>query len=361
MSLDNKYLRYGLIVACVLLALVVAINLGKPQADEGKGVATEAAPVETTVDEQEPAKEDDAKESDEAKKADASQASDAAKAQSKQESDEAKASAKAQDATAKKKVRTPKTEAARTAVRQLLEGYDTSVAVSMVPLDGTQGFGVNNKKQFVSASMIKLLVLATLMDQAQAGNVKLDATYTLNAADIVGGAGHINEFALGTEFSYDQVAESMIAYSDNTAANVLIDLLGMDAINAEAAKLGLEATHIGRKMMDLSGTSENYMSTRDAAVILRGFAEGKIASKELSDKAMHYLVQQTDNDALARGIPSGVTFAHKTGSLTMIRHDGGVVLADEPYVLVVFTELYDGEANELMARISQAVYEATQG
>lgn len=254
----------------------------------------------------------------------------------------------------------PIPKAAREAISKLVEPYGDSVAVSLSSLDGTAQFDVNGGDRFVSASMIKLLVLACLMDEVDKGSITLDQTYKLKSSDIVGGTAHINALPVGTSLSYDELAESMIAYSDNTATNILIDVLGMDAINAEAKALGLSATSLQRKMMDFGGSKENYMSANDAAKILSGFACGKIGNAKLSKKAMGYLKAQTDNAALAQGIPKGVTFAHKTGSLDNVRHDGGVVYADEPYILVVFTSIGLTEGNGLMAELSAAVYKALQ-
>jgi len=246
-------------------------------------------------------------------------------------------------------------EIARSEIDALIEPYGSNVAISLASLEGAEGFDVNGDVSFVSASMIKLLVLACLMDEVRDGALSLEQTYELSSADIVGGTGRINALPLGTALSYDELAESMIAYSDNTATNVLIDALGMDAINMTAKSHGLTETRLQRKMMDFSGSAENYMSTNDAVKLLTGFANGDIGNTALSEKAIGYLNKQTDNAALAQGIPEGIVFAHKTGSLNEFRHDGGIVYATRPYVLVVFTSL-GATADGFMANISAEVY-----
>lgn len=251
----------------------------------------------------------------------------------------------------------PEPEIPRVGIDALVEPHGANVAVSLASLDGSASLDVNGDESFVSASMIKLLVLACLMDEVGDGVLSLEQTYELNAVDIVGGTAHINALPLGTVLSYDELAESMIAYSDNTATNVLIDVLGMDAINETAKTYGLANTSLQRKMMDFGGTAENYMSANDAIKLLVGFANGDIGSSALSERAIDYLKAQTDNTALAQGIPEGVSFAHKTGSLNDFRHDGGIVYADEPYALVVFTSA-GAAADGLMASISSAAYAA---
>lgn len=250
---------------------------------------------------------------------------------------------------------------AKEGVKALVSGYGDDVAVSVMSLDDGSSFDINGDKKFISASMIKLLILATLVDKVNQGSVSLDQGYTLKKADIVGGTGHINTYPLGTSFSYGDLAKYMIAYSDNTATNVLIDVLGKDSINSEASKLGLVNTSLNRKMMDLDSGVENYMSTNDAASILCGFANKAIGGAVMSETSVGYLKAQTDNNAISKGIPSGVSFAHKTGTLNSVRHDGGIVYADEPYVIVVFTTLGESAANSLMRDISSSVYKALCG
>ncbi len=243
------------------------------------------------------------------------------------------------------------------AIEGLFGAYGTNVAVYAAALDGTWEIAINADETFVSASMIKLLVLAEFMAEIDAGELSLGDVYTLSSADVVAGTGHINEYPLGTSFTYDDLARYMICYSDNTATNVLIDRMGMEAINTRAAELGLRATSLNRKMMDLSSGTENYMSARDAAEILVGIAERTIASEEMCVRGEGYLADQTDGEGLAQGIPSGVTFGNKTGSLSEYRHDAGIVYTERPYVIAFFSSVGIGTANELMGQVSALVYE----
>ena len=247
---------------------------------------------------------------------------------------------------------------AQTAVQDLIAPYGTAVSVHVAPLDGSQGFSLNGNRRFVSASVIKLLILAEFMDEVDAGVRSLDSTYTLSEDDIVGGTGILQNNAPGSTYTYDELARYMIAYSDNTAANILIDSMGMSKINEKAAELGLGATQLQRKMMDLDSGVENYISADDAEKILFGIANHTIASDAMCTKAESYLQAQTDSEGLAQGIPASVPFGHKTGSLDSVRHDTGIVYAKNCYVIVVLTSLDASTANGLMAQISDAVYSA---
>lgn len=165
----------------------------------------------------------------------------------------------------------------------------------------------------------------------------------------------------GTTYTLDEVAARMISVSDNVATNVLIDHMGLDAIREKATELDLDDTSLVHKLMstDNDDGSLNMISANDAALILGRIACGTLASDEACARAEDYLLAQDDDEGLAEGLPDDVAFGHKTGTLDDARHDGGIVYAEKPYVIVVLTQNmgYD-DANDLMEDISAAVYAA---
>lgn len=256
-----------------------------------------------------------------------------------------------------------KAQVVRDAIVGVTAPYGDVISVTYLPLGQVAGtVSVNGGVQHASASMIKLLILATLLDQAAAGQVDLTASVNVTADQIVGGSGTVQESGPGI-YGVTDLARRMIADSDNTATNVIIDLVGMDAVNAEAAKLGLTGTVLARKMMDTTAQAqgmENRMTTDDASTILNMIATGALVSQDMSNLALGFLLQQNVNAGLADGVPAGVSVAHKTGELDMTEHDGGIVFAARPYVLVCMTEGIDNAAGvSLIGQVSAAVYEAS--
>ena len=83
-------------------------------------------------------------------------------------------------------------------------------------------------------------------------------------------------------------------------------------------------------------------------------------SSGTSEVAESYLLEQADSEGLVAGLPSSVRFGHKTGALDSVRHDGGIVYGESPYVIVVLTSLDEAKANSLMEEISRMVYEALE-
>lgn len=255
---------------------------------------------------------------------------------------------------------TPEMQEAEREVSALVAPYAESVAVAVVSLGEGGGFSINGDERFVSASMIKLLILAEYMQQVDAGMLDPDGIHVLDESDMVGGAGVVAGSSSGATFTYDELACHMIKYSDNTAANILIDTLGMEAINHRASALGLAQTELQRKMMHFDGDAENYISANDAAALLCGIAQHGLASDSTSEVAESYLLEQADSEGLVAGLPSSVRFGHKTGALDSVRHDGGIVYGESPYVIVVLTSLDEAKANSLMEEISRMVYEALE-
>ena len=243
---------------------------------------------------------------------------------------------------------TAETERASAAIRQAIElvsaPYGETVSVTYLPVGSPAGIvSVNGATQHASASMIKLVVLAALLDKAAAGQIDLAAQVEVTSSDIVSGTGTVQDDGPGT-YELRELARRMIADSDNTATNVIVDLIGMDAVNEEASKLGLTGTVMARKMMDMVAADQgmrNRMTSDDAATILNLIASGKLVNEQMSELAMSFLLQQTINAGLTDAIPAGVRVAHKTGELIQAEHDGGIVLAAHPYVLVVMTEGID--------------------
>lgn len=266
--------------------------------------------------------------------------------------------------------------AVRDALEPIAQEYGDALSVSFVALDDTTAaslqqsattlptgaVSLNGDVTHPSASMIKLAVLACLLDEAAAGTVDLQSMLEMGADDIVGGSGTLQHAQPGTSYTLEELAWHMIAESDNVATNLLINLLGMDAINAEATALGLGSTSLHHTMMDTVTVDpeNNSTSSDDVARVLAMIATGTLVNADTSALAQGMLEAQTIDCGLDAGTPDGVTVAHKTGTIEGAIHDGGIVYAaDQPYVLVVMTQgLEYGEATELIARVARAVYAA---
>ncbi|QKG21633.1 serine hydrolase [Actinomadura verrucosospora] len=225
---------------------------------------------------------------------------------------------------------------------------------------------VNADRRFTSASVIKLAVMATVLAEAEAGGRSLDDRLPAPPDARVPGSGVIKDLADAAEFSVRDLLILMIIVSDNTATNLLIDLVGRDAVNAWCARHGLHGTELGRVMMDAAARArgdENVTTPADVAALLTGLVRGELLGEASTAFALDVLARQHYNERLPRHLPAGATMAHKTGELAAVCHDAGIVLAKgrEPIVLVAMTEGIESEAEAatLIADTGRAVYAAT--
>lgn len=211
-----------------------------------------------------------------------------------------------------------------------------------------------------AASMIKVFILAKAYEDIQNGSLSRNETFTLTPDNVVGGAGVLQGRGYGSKVSLQEALELMITESDNTAANLLIDRLGMDRINAYMQRHGYTHSVLRRKMMDteaMAAGRENLTSTRDIALLFKRLYQGKFVGPAQDREMLAIYKRQTDNDSIPGNLPRRTVVAHKTGEVNDLRHDGGIVYTPKgDYVLVIFTRNYT--PCETMADLSEKIYQA---
>ena len=208
-------------------------------------------------------------------------------------------------------------------------------------------------KLFASASLVKIPIMAACFYAAQQGKVDLKENYRLKDKDKVSGSGELKTIAAGREFSLDELIEFMIVKSDNTATNIIIDLLGFDYLNQAFKALGLENTNISRKMMDFKSRREgieNYTDCQDLAYILTLIYRKELISPEISEVSLNFLKQQAINDRIPAKLPAQVVTAHKTGLERGICHDAGIVFTEKGDFLICVLTRHRNKSSRLSKR-----------
>ena len=155
----------------------------------------------------------------------------------------------------------------------------------------------------------------------------------------------------------------MIAVSDNDAANRLIDLLGVPAVNQGAARLGLTGTRLANPFGTARppGGAQNQTTPADMARLLELLAADRLVSPAADRDIRYLLALNADSSKIRRGLPEGVRLAHKSGWFTGVANDVGIVThARGAYVLAVFTQgIADPEAaNDTVAAVTRVVHAA---
>ncbi len=174
--------------------------------------------------------------------------------------------------------------------------------------------------------------------------------------------------AIGRMLTVHELAEHMIVTSSNLATNLLVDLVGIEPARAALARLHVSGIDLQRGVEDELAWEKGLNNRVTAAGLcnaLRLIEEGKAISPEASRAMLDILHQQRFRSGIPAGLPEDARVANKTGEISTIAHDAGIVYLDgrDAYVVVILTE-WEPEVEgrqETIARISRAVYEYMTG
>ena len=247
-------------------------------------------------------------------------------------------------------------------IEKIISQVEGNVCINFYDLNKNNGFSVNGDKKVLSASMIKLLILAELMKKIFENKFSLSDTVMMANFMKIGGDGVLKELNTGHHFTLKELATLMIIVSDNQATNILIDFLGMENINQLGKELDLKETFLGRKMMDAEARKkgyDNYTCADDISLLLKLIYQEKLINKEASQLMLDILLRQQQGERLQRYLPSDIKIAHKCGDLDNLENDGGVIwIRDKAYILVVLTNgMPNLQCKQTIGKISKFVYD----
>ena len=258
----------------------------------------------------------------------------------------------------KQQVLWQKLEASIAEVDRNLDGV---LGVAIEDLGTGQKYLLHADEVFPQASSIKIAVLAELYHQAQQGKLKLTDVYTVQPSDLVPDSDIMGGLTPGvTRITLRDLATMMIAVSDNSATNVLIDRVGIENVNALLDSLGLTRIRLRRKMMDLKAAGEgreNIATPAEMMTLLENLYRGKVFNKELTD--FFKMLSTHKSSFIPRDLPEDLKVANKPGELEGVRNDSGIVFVEKrPYVICAMTTYLrrerDGE--EAISKISLETY-----
>lgn len=272
-----------------------------------------------------------------------------------------------------------------------IEAFHGQMGLYAKDLDTGRVIAVNADQRFPTASLIKVAVMAEVFRQIDAGKIRHDTTVTLKEADKAGDETvPLNMLHAGAVLTVDDLLRFMIAYSDNTATNLLVELVGTASVDALLDSFGLAQTRLYRPTFrdghaDVLPQEEKEFglgstTPREIARLVELIAEGKVVNRAAGDAMIALLTTQQDRAMIPRSLPVGsgeILVANKTGwdeeknpdangFQGDVRNDAAYVKTPKTrYVLAICARRIrdkspgvDNETLRLGAELSRIVYDA---
>lgn len=229
----------------------------------------------------------------------------------------------------------------------------------------TPEIDINGRVEFPAASLIKLPIAVVLLQKIDKGEIRWNKTLILNRSHYAEGAGFLRTKRVGTKISVKEAFKLMLTISDNTATNMIIDLLGgvwktNDEIQKLNKKLGLKKTKLVNKLGDFKGT--NKTCPYDLVVLVEEALEGNILSKESRKIFKGTLLKVKNKSLIVRGLPEHTRVAHKTGTIGICVGDAGIIYLSEKkkvgISIIVKRPFNDLNGQRLIREVARIVYDS---
>ncbi|MDF2839282.1 MAG: hypothetical protein K0Q99_53 [Clostridia bacterium] len=247
-------------------------------------------------------------------------------------------------------------------IKSVLETMEGDFSIILKDLkSGRVLFEKNADRQVPSASTIKIPIMIEAYRCFLAGSLDLNDRISIGNEKKV-------EFSLITAMNTDHYTIRdlillMMTISDNTATNILIEILGMENINKMSRSLGLEGTILQRKMMDFEAAKQgrqNLTVPREMLMVMEKLYKSKILTKAACTEMLKIMSTVVCRDFMIRDLPEYIKCAHKPGELEGVNHDVGIVFASATdYVLGIFaTRLKDNiSGRNDIAQLSRVIFD----
>jgi len=260
-------------------------------------------------------------------------------------------------------------------IRRLAAGFSGTLGVWAQILDAGETIEWNAYDVFPSASTIKVPILYEVFKQAGEGRIRLTDGLTVQDDDVVGGSGVLKDLTPGLGLSVRDLSALMIVVSDNTAANLLVDLVGIDAVNESLRAVGLRDTRLEYRFFRAPpGAPVNCTTPADLGRLLWLVATHAVLTPTACEEMLGMMRRQHHTDQITRrmadfdgyleqGVEPLVRVASKSGSIRGTRNDVALVEREGlRYVIAMMSRdcadrrfYVDNEAAVLLAETSALV------
>lgn len=265
-------------------------------------------------------------------------------------------------------------------IQQIIDSSQGTFAVAFKDLQSGNQFSINGDEIFHAASTMKTPVMMEVFKQVNQGRYALtDSVLIKNEfKSIVDGSLFSLDSTddsdpelykqIDTKQTLSSLMERMIDMSSNLATNLIIELVGAKNVNTTMEKLGVKNLKVLRGVEDQKAYDlklNNVTTANDQLILYEKLAKGKFINKHSCKEMIEILSKQKHNEMIPAYLPKNILVAHKTGSITGVEHDGGIIFLPNghKYILILLSkELVDAKAGiETLANISKIVYQYVSG
>jgi beta-lactamase class A len=256
-------------------------------------------------------------------------------------------------------------------ILELVDKAGGQWGIVLEDLTTNERWTLNENQRFYAASLIKVPIMTAVFAEAYAGKFAFEDKLKLRREDLVGGAGVLQHMSPGTEIAIADLVTLMIIQSDNTATNILIDLLGKDVIRSVMARTEMNNSQFYNKLMIVPAELEGYneVTAADMANHFRYLSTGKIISHHSCLQMINLLKKQQIRDCLPLFLPDPEgeiigtlprwELANKTGTVSNIQHDTGILYVGDKAITIcaLSKDVEAKRARETIGHIGRIVYE----
>ncbi len=260
-------------------------------------------------------------------------------------------------------------------ISNLIKSHKGTFAVALKSLDDGNTILINENEIFHAASTMKTPVMIELFKKKYNGEVSFEDSLQIKNEfkSIVDGSKFVlSSFddsdeiiykKLGKYISIREIVSAMITKSSNFSTNLLIDYINVKNVNKTMRDMGAENINVLRGVGDLKAFDKglnNTTSAKDLLVIYEKLAMGSFINPSISNEMVEILKNQVYKDIIPKYLPDNIEVAHKTGWISGVRHDSGIVFLEngKKYVLILLSKNLDDdiEGAEFLAKISLEIF-----
>jgi beta-lactamase class A len=262
------------------------------------------------------------------------------------------------------------------AIQQVFSSQPGVFALAAKHLPDGDTLFINEREMFHAASTMKTPVMIEIFRQAAEGKIRLEDTLLVRNEffSIVDGSSYQLTPAddsddevyqkIGTGQTIEYLLFHMITRSSNLATNLLMTLATGEQVTATLRNLGAPTMQVMRGVEDSKAYRQglnNVTSAFDLMKVFEQIALGKAVNKEASQQMVNILLQQFHKDLIPAKLPEGTRVAHKTGWITGVHHDSGIIFlpGGGQLVLVLLSKKATDEpaTKQMLATIARLVYD----